>query len=236
MTFYPLIFKKSLAFALAVVICGCSAPGSKKTAPTAQPPAAQGKDSGQTPADVLEKQQLQSAIEKIAKSKLDYKIQSGDMLQISVYMEKDLDRQARVSGNGSISLPLAGSVKVAGLSVPDAEELLAKKLSVYIVSPQVSVLITEYGNKHIYVLGEVKKPGAIELPAEKNLTVLEAISLAGGFTELAAQSRTKILRQSEGGQSRAIEIDVSDIMKKGDKNADIMLEPNDVVFVPQSFF
>ena len=121
------------------------------------------------------------------------------------------------------------------MSVPEAEEFLAQKLAEFLVKPQVTVLIKEYGNKQIYVLGEVKKPGAIQLPAERRLTVLEAITLAGGFTDLAAPDRTKVLRNANG-QNQNISVEISRITKQGDKSADIFLEPNDTVYVPQSFF
>ncbi|MEK7721405.1 MAG: SLBB domain-containing protein, partial [Elusimicrobiota bacterium] len=85
------------------------------------------------------------------------------------------------------------------------------------------------------VLGEVKKPGSIQIPAERHLTVLEAITLAGGFTDLAAPDRTKVLRGA-GSASRSIQVEISRITKQGDKSADISLEPNDTVYVPQSFF
>jgi len=97
------------------------------------------------------------------------------------------------------------------------------------------VLIKEYSSQQIYVLGEVSKPGAITLPTERKLTVLEAITMAGGFTELAAQDRTKVLRNS-GGQNQSFEIKISKITKGGDKSLDMTLEPNDTIFVPQSFF
>jgi len=185
--------------------------------------------------ETVEEKQIKSALEQIQKNKLDYKVQAGDLLQITVYQEKDMDRLIRVSGNGTISFPLAGTLKIAGRSVPESEEALSKKLGEYIINPQVTIFIKEYGNKQVYVLGEVKKPGSVELPAERKLTVLEAITMSGGFTDLAARDRTKVLRNTEG-KSSSIQIDISKITKQGDKSADIVLEPNDVVFVPQSFF
>ncbi|OGR98174.1 MAG: hypothetical protein A2016_00430 [Elusimicrobia bacterium GWF2_62_30] len=157
------------------------------------------------------------------------------MLEITVFKETDMNRTVRVSGNGTLTFPLAGNIKLAELTVPEAEALLAAKLSEFLVNPQVTAFIKEYGNKQIYVLGEVKKPGAITLPAERRLTVLEAITLAGGFTELAAPDRTKVLRNANG-QNQNLQVEISRITKQGDKSADIFLEPNDTVFVPQSFF
>jgi len=182
---------------------------------------------------LLEQRLIQNALDQ--QGKLNYKIQPGDLIEVTVFKEADMSRTARISGNGTITFPLAGVVKMSELSVPEAETLLAEKLSEFLVKPQVTVLIKEYGNKQIYVLGEVKKPGSITIPAERRLTVLEAITLAGGFTELAAQDRTKVLRGA-GTASQNIQVEISRITKQGDKSADIYLEPNDTVYVPQSFF
>jgi polysaccharide export outer membrane protein len=183
----------------------------------------------------MEQRLLKAAADLKSQSQANYKIQPGDLLEITVFKEADMSRTARVSGNGTVTFPLAGNLKLADLSVPDAERFLAEKLSEFLVKPQISVLIKEYGNKQIYVLGEVKKPGAIQLPPEGRLTVLEAITLAGGFTDLAAPDRTKVLRNANG-QNQNIPVDIGRITKQGDKSADIFLEPNDTVYVPQSFF
>ena len=97
------------------------------------------------------------------------------------------------------------------------------------------MLIQEYGNKTVYVLGQVKEPAAIEIPPEKPLTVLEAITSVGGFTDIANTSRVRVLRM-ENGVQKALDVDVSQITKQGSKNLDIPLLPGDVVFVPQSMF
>ncbi|HPO44263.1 MAG TPA: polysaccharide biosynthesis/export family protein [Spirochaetota bacterium] len=183
----------------------------------------------------IEERILRSAEEFKARSQVNYRIQAGDLLEINVYQEKDMARTVRVSGNGTVTFPLAGNVKMSELSVPEAEAMLARALSEFIINPQVTVLIREYSNKQVYVLGEVKKPGAIPLPVERRLTVLEAITLAGGFTDLAAQDKTKVLRNKDG-RNESIQVEITRITKQGDKSADIFLEPNDTVFVPQSFF
>ena len=95
--------------------------------------------------------------------------------------------------------------------------------------------IKEYGNKTVYVLGQVKKPAAIEIPPEKPLTVLEAVTSVGGFTEIAATGKVRVLRM-ENGVQRALDVDVTQITKQGNKSLDIALQPGDVVFVPQSMF
>ena len=185
--------------------------------------------------NAIERRIMKTAQDLKSQSRANYKIQPGDLLEITVFKEADMNRTVRISGNGTITFPLAGNLKLEDLSVPAAESFLAEKLSEFLIKPQVTVLIKEYGNKQIYVLGEVKKPGAIQLPAERRLTVLEAITLSGGFTDLAATDRTKVLRNSDG-QNQNIKVEISRITKQGDKSADIYLEPNDTVYVPQSFF
>ncbi|HAF96506.1 MAG TPA: polysaccharide biosynthesis protein [Elusimicrobia bacterium] len=210
--------------AFAIAFCACAAHHTQPAAPV-------------TPGEqtAIEQRLLQTALDLKNKSQVNYKIQPGDLLEITVFQEADMSRTARISGNGTITFPLAGNLKLAELSVPEAESFLAEKLSEFLIKPQVTVLIKEYGNKQIYVLGEVKKPGSITLPPERRLTVLEAITLAGGFTDLAAPDRTKVLRNANG-QNQKIPVEISRITKQGDKSADIFLEPNDTVFVPQSFF
>ena len=211
--------------AFAIAFCACAAHRSTQPAAPVTP----------DPQSAIEQRLLQTAMDLKNKSQVNYKIQPGDLIEITVFKETDMNRTARISGNGTITFPLACNLKLSELSVPEAESFLAEKLSEFLIKPQVTVLIKEYGNKQIYVLGEVKKPGSITLPAERRLTVLEAITLAGGFTDLAAPDRTKVLRNSNG-QNQNIQVEISRITKQGDKSADIFLEPNDTIFVPQSFF
>ena len=164
-----------------------------------------------------------------------YHLQPGDLLEIQVFMEDNMERTLRVSGGGSVTFPLVGNVPVAGYTVAEAEDQLANALKTYLKNPQVSILIKEYGNKTVYVLGQVSKPAAIQIPPEKELTVLEAITSVGGFTDVAATSKVRVLRM-EGGRQKTLDVDVTQITKQGNKAMDIPLQPGDVVFVPQSMF
>jgi len=178
--------------------------------------------------------QVESNIAQL-KSSADYVLQSGDLIDIKVFMENGMDRTLRISGSGTITFPLVGNIKIAEKSVAQAEEIISNELKKYIKNPQVSLLIKEYGNTTVYILGEVKTPSAIPIPPGKSLTVLEAISSVGGFTPVASTSRVKVLRM-ENGIQKSIEVDISQITKQGKKSLDIPLMPNDVVFVPQSIF
>lgn len=164
-----------------------------------------------------------------------YTLQPGDLVEIKVFQEDNMSRIVRVDGNSKISFPLVGTISVKDCSLEMAEQRLVNRLKDYIKNPQVSILIKEYGNKTIYVLGQVKKPAAIQLPPEKSSTVLEAITLAGGFTDIANTSKVRVLRM-ENGKQTSLDVDVSQITKQGDKSLDITLMPGDVIFVPQSMF
>ena len=213
------MIKKILILLPAVfLIAGCGA-GRK----TAQPASSQAIS-----------EQVQQSLGQLRQSD-DYVLQAGDLVEVRVFMEDSMSRTLRVSGNGTVTIPLAGTREIAGKTVPQAEAVLSESLKTYLKNPQVSIFIKEYGNKTVYVLGQVSKPSAIEIPPEKRLTVLEAITSAGGFTDIAAPSRTRVLRM-ESGKQKAIDIDVTQITKHGNKALDIKLMPGDIVFVPQSIF
>lgn len=182
----------------------------------------------------LSDQEILASISELQNSQ-DYLLQAGDLVEIKVYKEDDMDRTLRIATNGSITFPLIGNVKIAGLTVSSAEQKLERALQAYLKTPSVSFLIQEYANKTVYVLGQVKKPSSIAITPEKTMTLLEAITSAGGFTDVAAISKVKILRM-ENGEKKSIEVDVSQITKEGNKQYDVPLKPSDVVFVPQSFF
>ena len=119
----------------------------------------------------------------------DLLIGRGDLLQVTVY-GTDFDRQVRVTDEGEISLPLIGNIKVGGLSIGDAEQVVGRKLASagYFNDPQVSIFEREYATQGISVLGEVQKPGIYPLPGARNL--FDAISAAGGTTEKAGNQVT----------------------------------------------
>ncbi len=161
-----------------------------------------------------------------------YKIGVGDLLQIEVYEEDDLTKEVRVLTDGTISFPLLGTIKAASLTVSQLEAQLTKQLAEkYLVSPQVTVFVKEFSS--VYVFGEVKKPGSF--PLYGKMTVFQAITLAGGFTDVANPARVKIVREVDGVET-GFEVDVQKITKKGDVSEDKELKANDRVIVPRSFF
>ena len=161
----------------------------------------------------------------------EYLISPTDLLEIKVYEHPDLTQKAEVSSAGTIPFPLIERIKAMGLSATQIEAELERRLKDFIVNPQVTVLVTKHQN--IYVYGEVRNPGVYELTP--GLSVLEAITMAGGFTEIAYQDKTKIIR-SKGDDKKTIKVKISDITKRGNKSKDIPLKIGDIIIVPESFF
>jgi len=202
---------------------GDSAAHKRSAAPGAATPA-------QTP-NVPSPQVLLKARENLRQ---EYKIAPQDLLHIVVYQEPDLEREVRVSQAGRISLPLIGEVPVSGRSSMDAEATLRRLYERFLVNPQVSVGIKEYHARQIYVLGEVMKPGAYDIPSDRTLTVVGAVALAGGFTKVASLDKTRVVRHVNG-QVSTLTVPIKQITA-GDKTQDVTLSPDDIVYVPQTFF
>lgn len=163
-----------------------------------------------------------------------YKLSPGDLISVSIYPDERLNRKARVDADGALSLPLVGTATVSGATLLEAQKTIEEKLSSYLVNPHVALIVEEYGNRSMFVLGEVQKPGAYPVPAGSRLTVLQAISAAGGFTKVAAPRRARVMRTVNGKSVDQV-IDLKSV-SGGEAGTDIVLEPNDVVYVPQSFF
>ena len=162
----------------------------------------------------------------------DYRIGIGDLLEIEVYDEPDLTREVRVLTDGYISLPLMGRIRAAERTVSELQNEIDRLLGEkYLVNPQVTVFVKEFSN--IFVFGEVKNPGSF--PLTGTMTVFEAITLAGGFTEVANPAKVKIIHE-EDGKEIAFEVNVEQLTKRGDASQDRELQANDRVIVPRSFF
>lgn len=167
----------------------------------------------------------------------EYRVRVGDTLNIAVFQEPELSLEVKVPQSGMIRYPLLGVIQVKGLTLSDTEkritELLAKD---YLVNPRVSITVEANKSRRVVtVLGEVKQPGTIEMPDQEQVTLLQLIGRAGGFTNIAATDRITIIRM-ENGKEQVIRVNVSAIIKSGDRNKDIELKAGDVVSVPQSFF
>jgi len=154
-----------------------------------------------------------------------------DVFTVQVYRHKDMSGEYRVAPDGSINFPLVGKVVVDGLSSSQVAELLTEKLSTYLKRPYVSVYVKEFNSKKIFVFGEVKKPGTFRY--EDNMSVIQAITMAGGFTERAAGNRTSVTRMVDGKEDQVV-LPVEEIAEGKKKN--FYLQAGDIIFVPQTYF
>jgi protein involved in polysaccharide export with SLBB domain len=156
----------------------------------------------------------------------------GDVVEVRVFQETELSGVYQVGTDGEITFPLCQTVAVNGLT-PNAaadaiRDCLAKR---FMRNPQVSVLVKEYNSKKVFVFGEVQKPGTF--PYQDGMSVVQAVTLAGGFTKTAAQNSTSVTRHV-GGTETKIKVSVQDIALG--KAANVTLQPGDIVYVPESLF
>jgi protein involved in polysaccharide export with SLBB domain len=157
---------------------------------------------------------------------------SGDLLEVRVFQEPDLSGPFRLSPEGTVDYPLCGKVRLSSKTSSQAADALTACLANgYIKSPQVTVLIREYNSKKVFIFGEVQKPGTF--PYDENMSIIQAVTLAGGFTRLASKNGTQVTRLI-GGEEKKIRVPVDDIGRGTERN--FQLQPGDIVFVPESLF
>lgn len=178
-----------------------------------------------------------------APSSASYKLSSQDIILVTVFDEPELKTEVRISGLGRINLPLIGEISIAGKSLRETELFIASeyKRQEFLRKPAVSIFIQEYGPKEISVLGEVEKPGITQLPLEKNkISIVEAISRAGGFTRIAKSDAVKITRTLQSGKKEHFTVNVSELLSgKSQKSANqrpFMIQSGDVIFIAQRIF
>ncbi len=165
----------------------------------------------------------------------EYLINPKDILEIQVYPDADLNREITVSPKGTISFPLIGEVQVEGLSVTNAEKKLTVLLEKdYLVYPQVHIRVKEFHTLTISILGEVNRPGPYKLGTQEGeTTLLEAIAMAGGFTNIANIKKIKIIRV-QGSEKKTYQVNAEEVLKG--KKKDVPLKANDLIVVEQSWF
>jgi len=162
-----------------------------------------------------------------------YRLHVGDQLNIRFYRNPELDQEVTVRPDGMISLPYVDDVKAAGLTPPELDAQLTKMYTGELATPDVTVIVVTFAGQRIYVGGEVARQGILDLTA--NLTLIQAVMAAGGFTNYARRDKVVLVRQGpEEGTRIARAIDVRPIIDGSDPNGDVPLEPYDMVLVPTS--
>lgn len=161
----------------------------------------------------------------------DYTIGPEDVLEITVWRNTDLSKVVAVRPDGRISLPLIGDVGAAGRTAAELSDAIAEKLKEFKENPQVSIVVKEVNSYAIYVLGEVTKPG--KYPLKSKTTLLQAITLASGFTPAAARNKIVVFRFGElGGKDTKIKASYDDIIMRDESPQNIQLKPGDTIVVP----
>lgn len=158
-----------------------------------------------------------------------YELKAGDVLDISVWKESDLQREALIRPDGSFTFPLAGEIDARGKTVDDVRKILIERLQKFVPTPVVTVAVKSIAGNRIYVVGKVNRAG--DFPLVNSIDVMQAISLAGGTTPYAAINDIVILRRQNGRQ-QSFKFHYSDVSRGRNLSQNIQLESGDTVVVP----
>ncbi|MGA8870832.1 MAG: polysaccharide biosynthesis/export family protein [Candidatus Acidiferrales bacterium] len=158
-----------------------------------------------------------------------YVIGPQDVLDIDVWKEPELTRSVPVRPDGKISLALLNDVQAAGLTPTQLSEEITTKLKKFMTDPQVTVIVTQINSQRVYILGEMTRPGAY--PLLPGMTVLQALSSAGGFTIFANSKKIYVLR-SEGGKQEKLPFNYKEVVKGKNADENIVLKAGDQIVVP----
>lgn len=166
----------------------------------------------------------------------EYYMRPGDELNIVVTQQQDLGNSSTnqspfvVRPDGNVSFPLVGEIHAEGMTVSQFTDVLQQGLARYIVNPDVSVNISKLGRVRVYVFGEVKKPGAVEL--EKGHTVIDAIGAAQGFTRDTAKKKIFLIHQDQ--PKSLIPINLNNMLKTGDMSQNVTLREGDILYLTKN--
>lgn len=158
-----------------------------------------------------------------------YLLNPGDILRISVWNEEALQQEVLVLPDGSISFPLVGILQVAGRSPAQVQEELGEKLSRLIPDPEINLTVLAVDGNSLFIIGKVNQPG--RFPMTRPIDVVQALSLAGGFTPYAKQDSIQILRRN-GKNQRIIRFDYTQIADGEALESNIILQSGDTIVVP----
>jgi polysaccharide biosynthesis/export protein len=166
-----------------------------------------------------------------------YILTPNDQVAVEVYGENDLHTNGRLNGEGNLSVPLLGSIHLAGLTVPQAASKLTELYGRdYLVSPKVNVMLIGYAKRRFSMLGQVNHPGSFEMPDESpgGIDLLEAIAMAGGYTRIAAPERVSVRRHNATGGDQILKVNAKRLVKGS--GGSFLVQPGDTVTVGESIF
>lgn len=162
--------------------------------------------------------------------KAPYVIGPSDILRITVWKNPELSvDQVPVRPDGRISAPLVNDAQAAGLTTDQLKEALTQKLNEYVTAPEVTVVVLQINSRKVFVLGEVLRPGPV--PLTQDMRVLDALSVAGGFSTFADKERVKVIRRAENGAVAEYRFSYGDFVTGTKDDANMLLENNDTIVV-----
>lgn len=164
-----------------------------------------------------------------------HRLGTNDKIQIIVYQEDDLDTTVTLDDKGIVMLPLLGKVKLGGLTVEAATEMIQAAYGKdYLVNPEVNIMVLQYAQRQFSVLGEVQRPGSFDMPENEHFNILEAIAMAGGYTRLGSPSKVTV-RRVVNGETVIYKIDTDAAARE--KSAKLFeILPDDIVNVGERTF
>jgi|HubBroStandDraft_1064217.scaffolds.fasta_scaffold262419_2 polysaccharide export outer membrane protein len=166
-------------------------------------------------------------------SRRQYTVGPGDQLEIKLFYNSELNTLVTVDPGGNIDLQLIGQIHAADLSVPELQQVIESRYGTQLTKPQASVVVKVFGREHVFVHGEVGRPGVVELT--DSMTVLQAIASAGGLKDTAREKEILIIRfPRSSGRPTVIKADVHSILQGHEPISDLVLAPMDEIFVPRS--
>lgn len=164
-----------------------------------------------------------------------YELSPYDVIDVSVYNEEDLHTRTKLGSDGTVLLPLVGSVSLGGKTVTEANELIQKRYAEgFVKDPHVLVTVLEYRKSTFSILGQVMRPGIYEIPEGTHMSIVDAILLAGGYTRIAAQNGVKVKRMVKG-KPVVFKVKAGEMADSPDL-APFEVEPGDVIKVSESWF
>ncbi|MBN2034874.1 MAG: polysaccharide biosynthesis/export family protein [Deltaproteobacteria bacterium] len=158
-----------------------------------------------------------------------YQIGPNDLLSIYVWKEKDLTQDVTVLPDGRITFPLIGEVAAAGRTVTELKKGITEQLEKFVTAPEVTVIVRESRSRILYTIGKVARPGPLMLAPD--MTVIQALSAAGGFTEWADTKNILIVRREDGKEAR-LKFNYKDFTSGENPGQNILLRPGDTIVVP----
>jgi len=166
---------------------------------------------------------------------MNYKLAPNDLLDFRVFQEPELDAVVRISGDGQASFPLIGSLLIGGRTVSEASDLIRSRYrDGYLVNPQISLTVRSYAKKLFTILGQVQKPGSYDMQGTNQITLLQAIGMAGGYTKIADPSNVTVKRLELGGE-RVLKVNAKR-MARGQDQSSFYIKTGDVISVGESIF